>query len=166
LGVPVTVAAGFLRFLVVDPGFLSGGPEGILSDDNRVLITTQFDKMRGSTYQQGLPMYIVSPSDRPGGGDAASDPNLTHWTPPSTEVSPEWVVLTRSTILAQCSLPRSLQEFDPSTWSTVFHETTNSSKSHCALLLVDLDCMVDSDLSSTGGDLDVGINKNNAMDTG
>jgi U3 small nucleolar RNA-associated protein 22 len=176
LEVPGTVVAGFLRVLHLLATYdwarepMVVDPQGILSDDDRVLITTQFDKMRGSTYQQGPPMYIVSPSDRPGGGEAAGDPNSsTRWTPSFTEVSPEWVVLTRATVLAQRShafLTKSQQQFEPNTWSTVFHETTDSFKSYSALLRVDLDFIVDSDSSSTGGDLDVGINKNNTMDTG
>jgi hypothetical protein len=139
-------------------------PQGILSDDDRVLITTQFDKMRGSTYHQGPPMYIVSPSDRPGGGEAACDPNSTLWTPSFTEVSPEWIVMTQYTIhhhrpeRSLAFLTRSLQEFEPNTWSKVFHETTDSFKSHSALL------RVDSDFIFYGGDLDAGINTNNTMD--
>jgi U3 small nucleolar RNA-associated protein 22 len=169
LEVPGTVVAGFLRFLYLlanhdwarEPMLVD--PQGILTEEETVLITSQFDKTRGSTHQQGPPMYIVSPSDRP------SDLNSTRWIPSFTEVSPEWVILTRATVLAERSLAfltTSQQQFEPSTWSKVFHETTDSFKSYSALLRVDTDFIGDVDSSSTGGDLDVGVNKNNIMETG
>jgi U3 small nucleolar RNA-associated protein 22 len=169
LEVPGTVVAGFLRFLYLlanhdwarEPMFVD--PQGILSEEETVLITSQFDKTRGSTHQQGPPMYIISPSDRPG------DLNSRSWIPSFTEVSPEWVILTRATVLAERSLiflSASQQKFEPSTWSKVFHETTDSFKSYSALLRVDTDFIGDVDSSSTGGDLDVGVSKNDVMETG
>jgi len=175
LDIPGTAVAGFLRVLHLlanhdwarEP--LIVDPQGSLTEDEQLLITSQFDKIRGASYKHGPPMYIVSPSDRPDADTIHGDPSSAKWTPSFTELSPEWVVLSRAIVLAKRSLAfliNSQQQFERNTWSTVFHETTDSFKSYSALLRVDLDLIVDSASSSTGGDLDVVVGKNGLVETG
>jgi len=178
IGAPGTVVSGFLRFLNLlvshdwagEPMIVD--PQGQLTEDDRSHIVAQFEKVRGEGNRHGPAMYICSPNDCQ---EADENTHMTSgkpqeqrgtWIPSFTSETPEWVVLTRTVVLAQRSysfLRNSLVDFRTGDWSAIFHESTSSFLSYSALLRVDPEFIVDAESSSTGGSLDVRTDKSGSL---
>jgi U3 small nucleolar RNA-associated protein 22 len=163
LGPPGSVTAGFLRFLHLlsshdwsrEP--LIVDPQGHLSEDDHDTIVRKFEKARGPSYDQGPPMYIVSPSFRvrgnpDEGGSSSAESHENTWISVFTESCPELVVLMRAAALAERThgfLRRSLTNFDADAWAAAFQESAVSFQSYSVLLRMDPAFTFDLDSSST-----------------
>lgn len=173
---PGTVTVGFQRFLNLlashnwkrEP--LIVDPQGHFNDNDHSVIWKQFESIRGTTYDHGPAMYIISPCNRGGketdnddeGNDESSDNTL--WTPVYTAHHPEIVVLNRTVALAERTysfLFTALLEFQPNSWSTAFQESTSAFRSYCALLRVDPAFLVDKNSSSDASNLGVSFDDDN-----
>jgi len=152
LHTPSTVSCGFVRFLLLVASYdwkrnpLIVDPEGHVNSDDRARIISEFEFVRGANFQNGPPMYIVSPSDR--GGDL--------WKPTFTLQNPEKVILSRICALAKRShqylmmnIINSEHSNDDTIWMGTFKENSNSLKSYSALLRVNPNLIVDGQCSST-----------------
>jgi hypothetical protein len=119
----------------------------------------------------GPPMYIIAPYDKTDideedARNAVQAAKESSWHP--SVASPESVVLTRAAALAKLSyvfMNRCLVNFDETDWSAVFHETATAFKSYSVLLRINSDFVVDSDSSSTGGNLDICANADGVLET-
>ena len=137
-------------------------PRGHINNDEYDEIYHQFEAARGEN-KDFCPMYIVAPYDKLEmeegntiNQNIAQATNLSSWHP--SVASPEWVVVTRAAALARRSfdfMKRCLTAFDETDWSSVFHETAISFKSYSILFRIDSAFIVDSDSSSTGGNLSI-----------
>lgn len=153
---PATAMCGFMRCLnligthewarsplIVDP-------EGHIDADAKANIHTQFEKIRGTNFQYGPPMFIISPNDRHG------DDGI--WRPSFTQHIPEKVVLGRLISLAKRShqflmnIASMKGSADSTTWTSVFQESPESLKAYSALFRVNPENIIDSSCSSTGSD--------------
>jgi len=143
-----------------------------MTEDDHSDIVAQFEHARGPKFKNGPAMYIVSPNDRGGGGEAEEAGSkgkvASLWIPTFTQQNPEPVVLSRAAALAKRShafLINSLCSDEDVDWSVVFHESPSSFKSYSALLRVDTDFVVDKECSSTGSDLTIRRNDDDSLET-
>jgi hypothetical protein len=138
-------------------------PRGHIKDDDYDDINLQFEAARGENRHSGPPMYIIAPYDRQEVDDECSNNrnavNVSKailWVP--STISPEWVVVSRTTALAKRSyqfMMKRLCSFDKSSdWSAIFHESPSSFQSYSVLLRVGTDFVIDPESSSTGSSLD------------
>eukprot|EP00934_Nitzschia_sp_Nitz4_P000925 Nitzschia sp. Nitz4//scaffold6_size259037//47180//50993//NITZ4_001049-RA/size259037-processed-gene-0.4-mRNA-1//1//CDS//3329556818//925//frame0 len=174
---PSTVLSGFVRFLAVlgnhdwarEPFIVN--PRGHISEEEYDTIYQLFEKTRGTSRTDGPAMFIIAPYNKleSDNEDEESDaksqkPSESTWIP-SIE-SPEWVVVTRAVQLAKRSfrfMEECLTKFDDSDWGMVFQESPSSFKSYSLLLRVDKDYIVDSESSSTGGNLSLVENEEGVL---
>jgi hypothetical protein len=157
-------------------------PQGHISDADYESITSQFEQLRGSNFEHGPPMYIISPNDRQDlDADATSKivsdrkvnksrqmDSFSIWLPTFTKQTPEWVVLSRATALAARTyefLHAANVAGESDNWTAIFYESTTSFKSYDVLLRVDTDFVIDTDSSSRDGDLAVRNNQEGKMDS-
>jgi U3 small nucleolar RNA-associated protein 22 len=157
LSTPATASSGFLRTLDLlanhnwSKSPLIIDPEGHITVDDRMDIVTQFESLRGVNFQNGPPMYVISPNDRP------EDDGV--WKPSYTQHLPERVILSRVSALAKRSYYFLLSgmskntSIDDVTWMSIFQESGNSLKSYSALFRVDSNFIMDSTSKSTQSDL-------------
>lgn len=162
---PGTAVAGFMRFLQLfarhdwqrEP--MIADPSSLLTTRDRLAIREQFERTRGSSFQNGAAMYIVSPcthallddeqtKESDGASSATAATGLPArnsktgclWTPIHTLRNPERVVLSRAIALADRThsfLQNAMMAFENSTWPAVFQESAESFRSYSALLRVD-----------------------------
>jgi len=180
LEAPTTITTGFFRFiyllahhdwlgepLIVDPR----GHIDVIEYDE---IHSQFEIARGKKGEAGSPMYIVAPYDKmelddedPMNRNTVKKANLSSWHP--NTISSEWVCLTRSVALAKRSysfMMKNLMTFTKSNdWSAVFHESPSSFQSYSVLLRVDTDFVVDTEVSSTGNNLNPTSNESGVLES-
>ena len=173
---PGTAVAGFLRFLQLlgkhdwqrEPMIVD--PSSLLNARDRSIIRAQFDQTRGTSYQNGPAMYIVSPcshahfeDDQNNAAESAAASAVTNalpvndsnsWSPIHTASHPERVVLSRAVALADRTysfLQNAMMNFENATWATIFQESAESFQSYSALLRVDPASAVNTEASSTLG---------------
>ncbi|EEC42738.1 predicted protein [Phaeodactylum tricornutum CCAP 1055/1] len=182
LDAPGSAVTGLLRFfhllathnwakepLVVDP-------HCSLTEEDYSQLLAHFDGVRGIDLQDGPPMYIVTPYDQVNKDlEDAHEVSITNlptkslsWTPAFTSTNPEWVVLSRLSMLASRTysfLQKSLVDFQRNNWSAAFQVTAASFHAYSAVLRIGPDFVVDSEASSTGGSLSVRPNKNGAYES-
>ncbi|GKY91460.1 hypothetical protein MPSEU_000118300 [Mayamaea pseudoterrestris] len=173
-GVPGSVTAGFMRFLDLLSDFdwvkqaMIVDPQGQFDEDATSEIQHQFEKVRGSDWKHGPPMYIVAPTYT--SVDEAADLNSRpDALPIFTRSAPELVVLLRATALARRTydfLHNALTKFEANSWCAAFQETTSSFRSYSALLRVDADFCIDPVSSSTGSHIDVEVEKDGLLSSG
>lgn len=164
LSTPATASSAFLRTLDLlanhnwSKSPLIVDPEGHITVEDRMDIMTQFESVRGVNFQNGPPMYIISPNDR------ADEDGI--WKPSYTQHLPERVILSRVSALAKRSHDFLLTgmskntSIDDAAWMSIFQESGNSLKSYSALFRVDPDFIIDSVSKSTQSDLSTSKDEN------
>lgn len=172
---PATVTAGFLKWLRLlsshdwarEP--LIVDPQNHITINDRGLIHSQFNIVRGADYSRGPAMYIISPADYDGVEDMSGSKLLGEeentpqvpaaeniWAPSITANHPESVVLSRASALAKCSHDHLtsciMRGSKGSSWVAAFQESPASLTSYSALLRVDPSFVTDPGCSSTASD--------------
>jgi U3 small nucleolar RNA-associated protein 22 len=157
LNTPGTASSAFLRTLHLlanhnwSKSPLIVDPEGHITVEDRMDIVTQFESVRGVNFQNGPPMYVISPNDRP------EEDGI--WKPSYTQHFPERVVLSRVSVLANRSYHFLLNgmskntSIDDAAWMSIFQESGNSLKSYSALFRVNPYFIMDITSKSTQCDL-------------
>ena len=154
---PTTVPSGFLRCLHLLASHdwakspLIVDPEGHITSEDRAHITSQFEAIRGDDFQNGPPMYIISPNDRHD-DDAIWKPSFTHHLPEKVVLGRLGALARRSHQFLMNSLSRN-GKGDDLAWASIFQESPGSLKSYSALFRVDPEIIIDSSCSSTASDL-------------
>ena len=150
----------FILFHIRQPFIVD--PQGHLRSTDISQIRSKFESTRGSEYNQGPPMFIISPFDRIKNLSSSSTTPHTKdnscdddWIPTSTEYFPEKVVLLRMISLARLSyhnlMLSNMTENGKDNWSSVFQESASSIKSFSVLLRVSPDLVIDKTSCSTAG---------------
>lgn len=193
---PSTVVAGFLRWLrllsthdwVREP--LIVDPQNHITSNDRSLIHSQFNSIRGPNLKNGPAMYIISPADYDGveamagskvETDAAEQALLTAnsdnevekvWAPTVTAKFPEIVVLSRTAALAKCSHDHltsctmrgnNTSGENDNGWVAAFQESSASLTSYSALLRVDSSYVADVGCLSTNADCAINTGQPNKL---
>lgn len=143
-------------------------PQGHISEADREAIISQFDQVRGPNFENGPPMYVISPNDRQSlGSEPISKPSVQSnrqagsdqsWVPTFTKQTPEWVVLTRAAALAARTfdfLQAAIVTGENDKWTAIFHENATSFTAYDVLLRVNPDLVVDVESSSRDADIAV-----------